>query len=566
MVTEHPPKLLDLIARGACSITQADCSVIYPFQPGKMVYDSKNVASFGLFKPLKLSEKLREEDKSLAASVVKQGERVEWNVNEDPDEDLATASFVQREQVQAFAAISLNVGNEVLGVLFFNYRKTHRFTDIELDTIRRFANLAAFAILNARLYQRTYNSLQQRLKELETIQEIDDAISKTLKLPYILNMIIDSTLDLTRAAVGHIQLVTKDGKELELVTERGATLVTRGARLPMGEGVTGKAAQEGKPYRIHDILAPEWCELYRSYIPGMRSELAVPMRFEDKVVGVINIESETVGAFDEEDERLVKRLAAQAAIAIHNAKQYEELQAKQDELMAAGSIAWMGLFGSEWSHTVAQKTYTIRTHVKLLRNSAPEDDPKVKRSLDAIDAIAQEIQEVPLTIPSPPDAEKKEPIAIDSFVERLLGRWCAARADVDLRYSLNCHGVYTSAEKTLLQMALQKLVDNALRSMADGGVLYVATKQTSEESVVLTLRDTGTGIPPKYRPLFGRRRIPKPEGEPGSGMGGLLAGFILRKFEGDLELVSTERGQGTTLRITLPVFQETQSAETIAIT
>ncbi|MDH4138761.1 MAG: GAF domain-containing protein, partial [Anaerolineae bacterium] len=161
-------------------------------------------------------------------------------------------------------------------------------------------------------------------------------------------MILDRASDLTEATFGHLQLVSEDGQELVLVTAHGATLASIGERLKLGESVTGKAAQENRIYRIPDVQSPEWAHLYRPYIPNMRSELAVPMSFEDRVVGVINIESADAKAFSEDDERLLKGLAKQAAIAIHNARLYEAIKRQSQhwqalceasKAIAAGSAA-----------------------------------------------------------------------------------------------------------------------------------------------------------------------------------------------------------------------------------
>jgi signal transduction histidine kinase len=386
-----------------------------------------------------------------------------------------------------------------------------------------------------------------------TLQEINEAITSTLELNAILEMILDRALELTGATCGTLQLVSEDGQTLELVAERGATLVSIGERLELGDGVMGKAARDDRIYRISDLQSPEWIDAYRAYIPGMRSGLTIPMRFEDRVVGVLNIESSAEDAFDGDDERLLNSLARQAAIAIQNAKQYEALREAQDELLTAGAIAWMGLFGSEWSHTVAQKTYSIRSYVDTLKDIAAGDNSLVEQALNSIDVIAQELQDVPLTMPSPADIEKGEPILIDSFVSGLLKRWCEPHEHVHPELDLCCDGVLIRADEILLKMALQKLVDNAIRHMPNGGTLRVESRMMPDGFVTMGLQDTGSGIPGEYKSLFGRRRIPKREGDSGSGMGALLARFILRKYGGDLELVWSEKGKGTRLDITLSV-------------
>ena len=146
-------RVLDLLVHSASRITGCDCVVIYPFLPGQMVYDTEHIVAYGLVKPEGFSpgDKTRIEETSLAASVVQHGQLIVRNVDADRDTGLATAPFIVREGVKAFAGISLLAGREALGVIFVNFRQPHEFGDDELDTIRRFANQAAFAILNAAL-------------------------------------------------------------------------------------------------------------------------------------------------------------------------------------------------------------------------------------------------------------------------------------------------------------------------------------------------------------------------------------------------------------------------------
>jgi GAF domain-containing protein len=336
-IADRPRVVLDKIAEIACKMMNAPCAVVYPYRADTKSYDARNVGRYGLRKPNRFfpKDRIREYGVSLTANIIKRGRRIVENVNIDLDQELKHARFIQREEILAFIGEPLKVGAEPVGALFVSYRAPHSFSDDEKKTIEILGNHAAIAILNARLYQQTSEALQKRIKEMETVQEIDDAITSTLDLREILEMILDRALQLTGASHGTVKLIAgEDGQWLELVAERGASLVSTGERLKLGEGVTGKAAQEGRTYRIPDIRSLEWAHIYRAYIPGMRSELAVPMRFEKQVVGVINIESANTDAFNEDDEHLLEGLAKQAAIAIRNARLYEATRRQSEHWQA----------------------------------------------------------------------------------------------------------------------------------------------------------------------------------------------------------------------------------------
>lgn len=554
--------ILDLLVRSACRITGCNCAVVYPFLPGQMVYDTDHIAAFGLLQPKMFSpgQKLRSEDTSLAASVVAQGQRIVCDVYTDCDaERLTSAPFIEREKVRAFVGISLQASKETLGVLFANYWQPQNFDDDDLDTIHRFANLAAFAILNARLYQRIQDDLQKRIKRMNTLREIDDAISSTLDLERTLSLILDRTLEHIQAPYGTIQLVSSDGSVLELVTYRGATLASSGAGLARGEGVTGRAWANTKTYYVPDVHAPEWADIYTTYIPGMDSELAVPMIFEGQVVGVINIEKPKVNSFSEDDIVFVESLAQQAAIAIRNAISYDELKKAKTHLVAAEAVAWLGLLGADWQHTIHQKTFSIDNYTSGLRQglanySLPSEAVSlIDTALEGIEGVVDKIRNVEFTskVPAGPIDRRGAATLVDEKLPQMIARWCAGRPNIVVDSSLNCSGVSVAIPGKWLEVAMEKLVHNALKAMPSGGQLTYRT-YCSNDKVSITVKDSGRGIPDDVRHIFLKEIVKRQTGE-GTGMGALIARFIALVYGGDLLLVDSHPERGTELRMILPI-------------
>jgi len=551
-VTTEPGDILRTIAEGACRVTGADCALIYPFLPDQMAYNPDSVVHFGLNQSFAPSHESRQVEGNLAMTVATEGTLVVEDVDQCEPGKLDDHGFIQREGIAAFVGASLRARDVPVGVLFVYFRQTRRFSQDDLETINRFADQAAVAILQAQLYRQTSEELQKKIREMEKLRKIDDAISH-LNWQEVMHMVLESALELTSANSGTVQIVSDDGEELILEEVRGATLVSRGQRQPMGEGITGRAAVKGETIYIPDTRAPRWQDKHIPYIRGTRSELAVPMHHNGKIVGVINVESPDVDAFTGNDRRLVAQLAQGAAIAIHNAKQYRELKEAQDRLHAAGHLAWVGLFGTDWSHNIAQKTYSIRAYVDILRTYVDDEVELVATALEKIDALAQSIQDVPLVFPAPAEVDNAKPVAIDPLLQELVETWCESHEHVELELNLNCRDVLVRLDRLVFKMALQKLVDNALRHMPNRGRLTVASS-LQENVVCIVLQDTGPGIPEEYQPLFGRQLIRHEGKDGGSGMGGLLAGFILRKFGGDLKLAWSRPQKGTRLELTLPAY------------
>lgn len=119
-----------------------------------------------------------------------------------------------------------------------------------------------------------------------------------------------------------ILLIDERTRELVMVAERGYAEETRGIRLPLGsgKGVSAWVAEHGKRLYVPDVRDDE------RYVPGVeaaRSELAVPIKVLDRTIGVVNVESDDVDGFDEDEAMLLQALASQLAVAIelHRARQ-----------------------------------------------------------------------------------------------------------------------------------------------------------------------------------------------------------------------------------------------------
>jgi signal transduction histidine kinase len=114
----------------------------------------------------------------------------------------------------------------------------------------------------------------------------------------------------------------------------------------------------------------------------------------------------------------------------------------------------------------------------------------------------------------------------------------------------------THIDKEWLDVALEKLINNALKAMPEGGQLKISTRQRREQYVEVHIIDTGAGLPEKVRPYFLEKQVPK-ELTTGSGIGVLIAKIIFRAFGGSLELLWSEGQRGTALQVVLPASPAT---------
>lgn len=319
----EPKLLLDTIVRDICDLTGSDCSAIYPYDyVRKNFYDIEFVAHYGNRFPLKLTDKPR--TKGIAAEITK----TKWLVNEEISKKSAFYNnpFIAREKIKAFVGVCLEVGTDIVGILYVSYRKPHHFDELEETLVKTLANQAAIAIYNSRRFERTNEELGRSFKELQSLQRIDKIIIRsTLDLTEVLNRILDEGMQIVNAPTGTVQLLEHETQELVFKAGRGMREDMTHRRIKLNEGVTGRVAAQKKT-----ILVPDLRKYEGSFVAVMHdqslSELAVPIILGDIVIGVLNAESPVLNQFSERDQRLFEALAGQSAIAIQNAQRYESTE------------------------------------------------------------------------------------------------------------------------------------------------------------------------------------------------------------------------------------------------
>lgn len=176
--------------------------------------------------------------------------------------------------------------------------------------------------------KKTEQKLKQRAAQLALINEIGEQVATVLKLEGVL----ERAAQLVQNSFNyhHVGLFTYDAQNQELVMQAKAGsfahLYPPTHRLKLNQGMVGWVGAHGKRLLANDVsLEPHYVNLYPDTIPTL-SELSVPLKAGDHVVGVLDIQSPQANAFDENDVMVIETLADEIAIAIENARLYEELQ------------------------------------------------------------------------------------------------------------------------------------------------------------------------------------------------------------------------------------------------
>jgi PAS domain S-box-containing protein len=174
---------------------------------------------------------------------------------------------------------------------------------------------------------------RRRAEQLAGLHQTSLEIGAEVRLEPLLNSIVERAARLVGTSMGSLFLTTADGGELLQVVDFGRSEEFLGARLRLGEGVSGRAAASGEPFMVEDHrLWPDKAPVFRDSTTGR--VLALPLKTRGNTLGVLSLSDEAAGPFSTDEIRLATLFAEQAAIAIHNARLLEEAR-RHGEAMEA---------------------------------------------------------------------------------------------------------------------------------------------------------------------------------------------------------------------------------------
>ncbi len=228
--------------------------------------------------------------------------------------------------VRSELAVPLIIKNRLIGVIDIESPEPNHFTEEHKRLLTLIGSRMAVGIENARLYTRT----TRQARTLVLLNEIARELTSILNVDELLKRIAELLSRLIDYQMFSILLLDPASEKLQhRFSQRFQENIQLKNDIPLGRGVVGYAAQ-----RKEAVLVPDVSKDPR-YIPSnpeTRSELAVPLVYKDKVIGVLDLEHTRRGFFTDDHRRTVTTLAAQVAIAIENARLYEQIAYQEKRL------------------------------------------------------------------------------------------------------------------------------------------------------------------------------------------------------------------------------------------
>ncbi|MEW5959626.1 MAG: GAF domain-containing protein, partial [Chloroflexota bacterium] len=474
-----------------------------------------------------------------------------WEVAFDEATDFQTRDIL---------CVPMIFHDHVVGVIeVINKQDRTTFTAEERDLLLAFGAQAAIAIENAQRFKRVDTALAERVQELQALQMFDQELQNSLELTRVLDITLTHAMDALGVSLGVIGIIREKGEPgLYFLAQHGMPMEMGRYKIdpwPLSKGIIGRVTRTGELAWVNDITRE------KDYVPKnhrTRSLLVVPILREDRVIGVIDLESTDPGYFTSDDVAFVRVLISHAAIAIENAYLFDQVKAANEaksEFMSTAShelkipmtsikgFAKLVQMGTAGSLTNQQKEF-----LSVITNNVDRMSQLVN---DLLDVSRIEAGRIRLEIR---DVQMKE--VIDEVLESVQTQ--LENKQLTLTKKLAEDLPQLRADYNRMVQIVTNLVSNAYKYTPAGGSITVTARPYNGDiqGIAVSVADTGYGISEEDQAnlftTFFRSGDENIRLEPGTGLGLAITKKMVESHGGELSFES-QPGKGSTFTFTVPL-------------
>ncbi len=468
--------------------------------------------------------------------------------------------------------LPLKTNEQILGVLNIESDQPNAFSDKDQILLSLVADQLAVALEKARLFDET----RQRTAELETIGEISTVLRQSNSIDEMLPLILDYCLKITGGSQGSIFLLEAATGDLVARWSIPATPELMSRRYQRHQGITGYVATAGEIYITNDLsndplayFVPEELPL----VPQLRGSIGLPLRAEERVVGVILLGLTQRHMQNRTEVHLLKAISDIAGSALDRAMMLETLEqrveARTYELAQANEQLQeldqlKSKFISDMSHELRTPITNLGLYVDLLEKGRPEKQTQymevLRRQVERLGHLMTDILSLS-RLEMGQGRDQLAPVDFNQLVVQALDSLHVRITEAELNLSVDLMPDLPQipGEKSQLSQLVYNLLTNAINYTPSGQSIKVQTAykmKNGQDGICFIVADTGRGIAQEEQAnIFQRFYRGQQIGQlniPGTGLGLAIVQEVINAHGGQLELESALE-KGSTFYVWLPV-------------
>jgi len=422
--------------------------------------------------------------------------------NDAPHIDPLTQKTFKMLGVLSAAILPIATSSELLGWMLLE--TTHQLRQFTTESVQPYVTLSG-QVATVIQSQRLFELNEKRARELETVAVVSTTASTTLDPDELLQSVVDLTKERFNLYHAHIYLADESWSTLLLASgagDIGRQMVMTGHAIQMNteKSLVARATRERAALIVNDVRTePDY--LPNPYLPDTRSEMAVPMISGDKVIGVFDIQSDVTGYFSQEDANIYTTLALQVAVALQNARLYQEQSATVAQLRELDRLK--SSFLANMSHELRTPLNSILGFADVMLEEL--DGPLTENMNNDLGLIYKNGQHLLHLINDVLDMAKIESgkmnLNIEKFnlqeiIEEVTSITSTMASEKNLALFIepdSDHEVEINADKIRLRQVMINLINNSIKFTEKGKIAIHVARE--ENNVLISVKDTGIGIP-----------------------------------------------------------------------
>jgi len=317
--TLHMDRILRLIAEKITQLVQVDRFCLWMWDENQNAFVIN--ASRGVSEEFIKTASVTLEDRFVGEASSKKTPVYSPNILLETDNPHLVRLF-KKEGLGAVLSVPFVTKRKTIGIVTLFAELGYQFKEKEIHLLGNFASHAALSIENARLY----NLNRQKVVELGIIFDVGKRINEHLNPQEVLRSMAEQFISVMKSDGCSIMLVDKDEKNLSIQVTRGiARRSDVQKKIALGVGIVGKVVRSGHPVVLHDSdkeAGIPFPEALRN--EGISTILAIPLATKEEMIGVVNLYTKAKRKYTPSEMHLMQTLAAQSAVALRNARVFEE--------------------------------------------------------------------------------------------------------------------------------------------------------------------------------------------------------------------------------------------------